>query len=507
MSKKVYELASLLGLTNNQMLEVLWANEIDVKYYTDVVSEELEEKIKKYALPKFNGSSHKNNSSLKYIHIIGLFNKKDYKICFETDINLFIAENGFGNTTILNIIVAVLKGDKKKLKVLPFEKIIIGTKNKDIEISKEELNDNKMNRRELRFILRAMKDILPNSIQDRFYKEVLYGDELDIKKLELLLKQLDKLEIGGNVQESLNEVLWILEKNNSRIDISLEKKLEEIRSLVEEEILYFPTYRRIEEGLDNFENLGMGQTTRFKNSAINFGMRDVESVINELTTKLKEEAIENYSIMNAAIIDDLLTDELMTNNQRGMTIDSEVIKIIIGRIGAHRIKYLEQLIDFVQYQSDVANKTFLEYYLGKLVDIYEHQKPIDDKIKKYRDVCNRYLVNKEIIYDEVKTEVSIQDKDNGKKINFEDLSSGEKQILSLFCKVYLNISKQSIFIIDEPELSLSILWQKRLIEDIYKSGRIALLIAATHSPYIFKNEYRMYAKELRMFEEFGNDEK
>ncbi|MCX0392795.1 ATP-binding protein, partial [Clostridium perfringens] len=71
---------------------------------------------------------------------------------------------------------------------------------------------------------------------------------------------------------------------------------------------------------------------------------------------------------------------------------------------------------------------------------------------------------------------------------------------------YLNVSKQVIFIIDEPELSLSILWQKRLIEDIYESGRIALLIATTHSPYIFKNKYRLYAKEIGMFEvESKND--
>lgn len=105
------------------------------------------------------------------------------------------------------------------------------------------------------------------------------------------------------------------------------------------------------------------------------------------------------------------------------------------------------------------------------------------------------------MYDEVRTEVLIEDKENGKKISFQNLSSGEKQILSLFCKIYLDTSKQVIFIIDEPELSLSIIWQRRLIEDIYNSGKIALLIATTHSPYIFKNKYRCYAKELATFEE------
>lgn len=89
----------------------------------------------------------------------------------------------------------------------------------------------------------------------------------------------------------------------------------------------------------------------------------------------------------------------------------------------------------------------------------------------------------------------------GVKIDFDDLSSGEKQIVSIFSKVYLDVTSPCIFIIDEPEISLSIEWQKDFLRDIYSSEKVALLIATTHSPFIFKNEYVDYVKELEMHKE------
>ena len=44
------------------------------------------------------------------------------------------------------------------------------------------------------------------------------------------------------------------------------------------------------------------------------------------------------------------------------------------------------------------------------------------------------------------------------EISLKNLSSGEKQILSLFSKLYLNLNNKNILLFDEPELSLSIIW-------------------------------------------------
>ena len=237
------------------------------------------------------------------------------------------------------------------------------------------------------------------------------------------------------------------------------------------------------------------------NYGINFGMDDVERIISKLTSNLKQDALKDYSAMNGDILNDLLSDKSIKSD-KNIKIDREKINIIIGRIGESNIKQVDKLKDFVNNkQGNYKNKQFLYYYLEKLINIYEKQKVIDEKIKRYISVCNKYLVNKKLIYDEVMVEISIEDKKNKKKISFNHLSSGEKQIISLFTKVYLDTDKKTIFLIDEPELSLSIIWQETLIKDIYDSGNISLLLATTHSPYIFKNDYWKFTKELDMFKE------
>ena len=140
----------------------------------------------------------------------------------------------------------------------------------------------------------------------------------------------------------------------------------------------------------------------------------------------------------------------------------------------------------------------MKFYLNKLVKIYDSQRAIDEKLSKFVKVCTKYLAGKKVVYDEVNLSVCVFDV-NGDEIDFDDLSSGEKQIVSIFSKVYLDVMTSCIFIIDEPELSLSIAWQKEFLIDIYNSGKVGLLIATTHSPFIFKNEFRNYTVEMDLY--------
>lgn len=81
----------------------------------------------------------------------------------------------------------------------------------------------------------------------------------------------------------------------------------------------------------------------------------------------------------------------------------------------------------------------------------------------------------------------IKVKKNSKVIDCEKLSSGEKRIIKLFLSVVFE--KANIYLIDEPEVSLSLNFQSKLINDLVylcnrKDSRIVL---ATHAPYIFKD--------------------
>lgn len=72
-------------------------------------------------------------------------------------------------------------------------------------------------------------------------------------------------------------------------------------------------------------------------------------------------------------------------------------------------------------------------------------------------------------------------------VQLEQLSSGEKQMLLILTTVFLQEGKPAILLMDEPEISLHITWQDRLIEKIRQLNPNCQLILTTHSPNIFAN--------------------
>jgi AAA domain, putative AbiEii toxin, Type IV TA system len=68
------------------------------------------------------------------------------------------------------------------------------------------------------------------------------------------------------------------------------------------------------------------------------------------------------------------------------------------------------------------------------------------------------------------------------------LSSGEKQIYIFLMEALLQRELISIFIADEPELSLHVAWQERLVNSILRLSPNAQLIFATHSPDIIGSD-------------------
>lgn len=115
---------------------------------------------------------------------------------------------------------------------------------------------------------------------------------------------------------------------------------------------------------------------------------------------------------------------------------------------------------------------------------------IESEVESYINICQKFLYNKKLIMNkDSKENIDIKILDKDSIIRENDLSDGEKQILSIFSKLYFKEKKDIILLIDDPEISLSINWQKELIPNIVKSEKCSLIVAMTHSPFIFENEF------------------
>ena len=76
---------------------------------------------------------------------------------------------------------------------------------------------------------------------------------------------------------------------------------------------------------------------------------------------------------------------------------------------------------------------------------------------------------------------------DGEKCTFDDVSSGEKNILYAVLSIAGHIKKNSLVMIDEPEISLHPNWQMlyvSLLKTIFKDFKTCHILIATHSPYM-----------------------
>lgn len=74
--------------------------------------------------------------------------------------------------------------------------------------------------------------------------------------------------------------------------------------------------------------------------------------------------------------------------------------------------------------------------------------------------------------------------DNGLYLNLSQLSSGERQLIYILATAANTIGKPTLFLMDEPEVSLHLSWQEKIIDAIMKINPQMQIIAVTHSPGI-----------------------
>ncbi len=94
-------------------------------------------------------------------------------------------------------------------------------------------------------------------------------------------------------------------------------------------------------------------------------------------------------------------------------------------------------------------------------------------------VSSMFMANKQIHFADEAIEVNTP---SGEKIGLASLSSGEKHLLRILVQTLL--VGESALMIDEPEISMHVDWQKILIRSMRTLNSRAQLILATHSPEI-----------------------
>lgn len=89
--------------------------------------------------------------------------------------------------------------------------------------------------------------------------------------------------------------------------------------------------------------------------------------------------------------------------------------------------------------------------------------------------------NKKLVID---TNFKIEDINSHDEFEIDDLSSGEKQLIYTLIKVANSKRENQVILMDEPEISLHLSWQEKLLSSIKKIRPDSQIIVVTHSPGI-----------------------
>jgi predicted ATPase len=471
-----------------------------------------------------------NPPLLEYFHITGLHKRKDIRFSTTDSASILMARNGSGKTTLLAAINAILTSRFYKLLEFSFEMIEFKIKScekltirrEDIETLNRNLVESPISKFALEcsvsldYVMDVAQSVRsltnPNRYQQHEGLQELYNRHPTMTHrpiYEILMQNI----------EAMYSDIPILAEADSSLRAALEGY----------DVVYLPTYRRIEMSLNRYQiehrhsapwEEPSRRNVNLLPSEIKFGLSDITDRIQEIFLDIQRKSNTTYQKISANIINELLDGSYTEASSSGARPDRDELELFFNRIRASRVRSGAQIaipdIDKIYSEDlDPGAKPFLLYFLSNLNEAIKSTKPLEDKVNGFLVACNNYLSDadasafkgsEENIGSVESKKIKVNRSNfrphftSGAKetpISIDALSSGEKQVVSLFARLYL-YDKRKIILFDEPELSLSIGWQAKLLPDLCRAPGFAQLIAITHSPFIFDNELDKYAGNLEV---------
>lgn len=431
---------------------------------------------------------------IKSIKVTRLFGLYDHQVTLKVDrVTVIHGPNGVGKTVFLKLIDAFLGGRYLEILRVPFasfEMLFSDNSLARIEIEEDasttrkmhlhfeppegeagtttlagELLDTRLMAGEVPGLPPFFRQIGPDEWLDRRTEEAIGPDELIARAYEYLpgaAKKLGKREPKG----------W--RELRSRINVHLIEAQRLIR-------------------LSNFS-----QERGYRSDSERQATHTVQEYSRDLKSKL-ESALATYAEQSQKL-DQSFPQRLLQLTQQPLDIAELKQKMLQVEATRERLKKIGVLesgdtpqesfplqiaqLDALKPEQVAGMSAVMSVYASDTEAKLAALEALAGRIEILLDVLNRKFINKQVTVSR-EAGLAIFGKD-GKPIPVSALSSGEQHELVLLYDLLFKVKPNTLVLIDEPELSLHISWQKSFMDDLLDIIRLADfdVIMATHSPYI-----------------------
>lgn len=374
------------------------------------------------------------------ISIQKLFGHFDYHICIrKRQITILTGPNGFGKSTIIRFIYAIGSSDLSIFFETVYDTIEIKPSNQtgSLIITAKDggilFNGRKITHKNFKYFSRGTS---PAGIS---------GDE-EKKKF-------------SEEQDSYKKILQIM--RNIFGDVSFISEHRVVMNTVQQ-VVRFANIRKVE--------------------------KDMAESIEEIPEKLGEriqEAERNYSSISNEL-DSTFPKRLFSQkdgiSEKDFHASLRLMHERVQKLQNNGFTRIHELNDMA-FQPEDARA--LKVYFDDFDRKYQVYESILNKMELFQDIVSRRFLFKRLKLSST-SGILVMDEASGHRIPLSRLSSGEKEILILFYNLLFENADGAVVLVDEPEISLHIAWQRMFIDDLRKIAllRNLTVILATHSPQI-----------------------
>ncbi|AFC84735.1 AAA family ATPase [Frateuria aurantia] len=432
----------------------------------------------------------------------------NFDLAFHSDLNILIGANGSGKTTVLKMITYLLTPSLSRLSLIPFKTVEVDLipKHSDRVVTLRADNTSKS------MIITILGASGIDPLRDKCVVPIVHmSDESKFIGSDLRASLLAK-SIWDD--QSNTKVYSYLEKLASPYYVGLDRNFEDDQPAR----LAGSTAELLGMKISNNTSVGSKNSIEELQSLLSKEYKRLKDIEAGRANKLRKEiVISAFQFSEFAFEDDFATDGQALKDRyqalldreheiRGVIASIEVdSKDVIGQVDVFFKKLKKSYERIGKGDSDLSlmldwlvHKAQIERITSLLKVIDENKDAVAAlyaKTNLFLRRLNLFLVDSGKVANLNKVGQLVIESASKDLIPLNLLSSGEIQIICLLGQLFFRRDRH-IFIIDEPELSLHVRWQRRFVESACEAQRSNQLILATHSPEIV-GKYKSHAISVR----------